>query len=110
MSLLDRRTHSVSVQNMKSVAGPHGSTWVVDGSPETVWGSFQPLSAAESADFDGTVTFTQRRFICRDWPGDNHSVVTASDGVYDTVGDPQWLNMSPATRHWEVVLKRRGVA
>jgi hypothetical protein len=30
--------------------------------------------------------------------------------VYDTVGDPQWLNMSPATRHWEVVLKRRGVA
>lgn len=120
MSLLDSRTHIAVVQNRVQVPGPHGSTLTNDGAPATVHGSLQPLSAAESADFDGSVAFTQKRFITRTWPGNMFSEVTVSRaprtefeqptpvGVFDCVGDPQHYDASPVTDHWEIVLKRQG--
>jgi len=119
VSLLDSRKFVAVVQNRKQQPGAHGVTLVNDGAPVTVYGSLQPLSAAESADFDGTVAFTQKRFICRKWPGNSFSQVTVTrlakefvapepEGVYDCVGDPQHYGMSPATDHWEIVLKRQG--
>jgi hypothetical protein len=108
MGLLDRGPHVVTVQNRTLQQTAHGTGLIDDGEPVAVRGSLQPLSAAESAQFDGTIALTQKRFICRTWPGDANSVVTDADGnLYDCVGDPQHFAMSPATDHFEVVLKRR---
>ncbi|WP_378144812.1 hypothetical protein ACFJGV_15145 [Cnuibacter sp. UC19_7] len=107
MSLLDQPPHTVTVQNRVRTRGAHGETLTPSGAPVPAYGSLQPLSATESALFDGTVALTQKRFICRDWPGNADSEVTAADGVYDCVGDPQHRTMSPRTAHWEITLKRR---
>lgn len=108
MSILDRGNTTVTVQPRVVTDGAHGATLTPDGDPVQVAGALQPLSAAESAQFDGTVTFTRYRFICRTWPGDANALVTDQSGRrYDCVGDPQHYSMSRATAHWEVVLNRR---
>lgn len=111
MSLLDNPPHTVTVQNRTITQNAHGATLEPDGAPVVVECAFQPMSASESNDFDGAVTFEQKRVIARDWPGNATSEVMGPDGhTYDTVGDPQHYNMSPATAHWEVVLQRQGNA
>lgn len=106
MSLLDRAPHTVTVQRrVIDRTDVHGVTYKPSGEPVQVRGSLQPLSATES-NVDGITALTRMRFICRDWPGDIHSLVTAPDGSFEPEGEPQFYNMSPGTRHWEIVLRR----
>lgn len=106
MSLLDRAPHTVTVQRrIIDRTDVHGVTYQPDGAPVDVRGSLQPLSATET-NVDGIAALTRMRFICRDWPGDIHSKITADGVTFEPEGQPQFYNMSAATRHWEVVLRR----
>lgn len=106
MSLLDRAPHTVTVQaRTLDRTNVHGKSYTPVGNPVTVPGSLQPLSATET-NVDGLSALTRMRFICRDWPGDIHSQVTANGSTFEPEGQPQLYNMSPATRHWEIVLRR----
>lgn len=106
MSLLDRAPHTVTVQpRVIDRSNVHGVTYKPSGSPVQVRGSLQPLSATET-NVDGIAALTRMRFICRDWPGDIHSQVTTDTGTFEPEGEPQFYNMSAATRHWEIELRR----
>lgn len=107
MSLLDRGPHQLSVQQRQiDRSSPHGLKYTPIGSPVVVRGAFQPVSASES-NVDGLVALTQRRWISRTWPGDIHSIATATDGsTWKVVGDPQHYAMSPGTDHYEILLQK----
>lgn len=107
MSVLDHPPHRVDVQLR---TGPsqdkRGNTVRVStGAPVTVPCSCQPLSATEIDSF-GLRTETVRKIICRSWPGDINSQVLWDGHEWDTVADPEHFSMSPATDHWELLIKK----
>ncbi len=102
-----RYLETLTVQPRKQQTGSANQVeWVDDGDPVTVAGNAHPLDQAEIVNF-GDVGQDLRRWFCRSWPGDMHSVLTFE-------GDP-WEQAEPAarhkigrgTRHVEVVIRRR---
>jgi hypothetical protein len=107
MSLLTAPRHTLVVQNRKKVPGSIGQNeFVNDGSPITVRGNKHPLSADEIVSF-GVRDFVSTAFHCLSWPGNPDCIVTLDGVDWDQVGEAQLYDMSPATRHFEVVLRKR---
>jgi len=99
----------VTVQNRVASPDSRGQTIYSNvGDPIDVLCSCQPLSASES-NFEGLQALTKRFIVSRTWPGDILSTVIWDGFDWDVVGDPQFLNMSLATQHWEIVIEKRGV-
>lgn len=104
MSAFDQ--HRVSVQLRKPKKTSYGTTLVNDGDPISgVPCTVRFLSTSEVTS-EGLVLFTYGRLIAREWPGDEHSLVTFQGRDYDTKGEPLTFDGSPATAHVEVSLVR----
>lgn len=109
MSLLDTGPHTVLVQQRVASENSRGQTVYTNvGDATPVRCSVQPLSASESG-FGGLQAVTKRFIVSRTWPGDILSSITFDGYDWDTVGDPQHLDMSPATDHWEIIIEKRGL-
>jgi hypothetical protein len=107
LSLLTAPRHKALVQNKKTVPGSIGQDELVDdGAPIEVRGNKHPLSSDEIVSF-GLRDFVSTSFHCLTWPGNPLCVVTLDGVEWDQVGEAQLYDMSPSTRHFEVVLRKR---
>ncbi|WP_243063189.1 hypothetical protein [Humibacter sp. RRB41] len=107
MSLLTAPRHVVTVQNRQQVEGSIGQNELVnDGAPVKVRGNKHPLSSDEIVSF-GLRDFVTMSFHSLSWPGSPLCVVTFDGAEWDQVGEAQLYDMSPSTRHFEVILRKR---
>ena len=107
MSLLTAPRHTLVVQNRKRVPGSIGQDELAnDGDPITVRGNKHPVSTDEIVSF-GLRDFVTTAFHCLAWPGNPLCVVTMDGAEWDQVGEAQLYDMSPGTRHYEVILRKR---
>ncbi len=95
------------MQKRKKLAGSIGQDELVnEGDPILVRGNRHPLSSDEIVSF-GLRDFVTTSFHCLSWPGDPLCIVTLDGDEWDQVGEAQLYDMSPTTRHYEVVLRKR---
>lgn len=111
MSLLDNPPHTWTVQPRKKTTDAAGSfgVLVADGPPVTIRGAAQPVrewSAAEEIPVHGIQMLSLLRFIARNWVGDTNALITFRGYHWEVVGDPEHMNMSPTTAHWEITARR----
>lgn len=107
MSLLTAPRHRVTVQGYTKQAGTAGSVYAPHGDPVVVPANVHPLSTTELTNL-GLQASDTRRVHARIWPGDMHSRVTFQGAEWDQVAPAQLYDMSPATTHYEVIIRRRG--
>ena len=108
MSLLTNPRHSLVVQRREPGAKDSlGNPKLVDdGDPVEVGANVHPLRADEIL-ARGLQESIARRVVARAWPGDIYSLIYF-DG-YEWEQEPAELfDQSRSTRHFEVVIKRRG--
>ena len=105
MSMFARPPHVVTVQARHPVTTAHGTAFEHVGKPVDVPCTVRAVSAAET-NVDGLTALTMRRIVARDWPGDIYSLVTWGGDTWQQQGDAQLFDGSPATRHWEVFLRK----
>lgn len=108
MSLLTRPKHSLTVQLYEEVAGSVGQKeFQPVGAEIPVRGNKHPLTAQETEDY-GLQNFTTTNWHSTSWPGDQHSRVTLEGAEWDQIGEAKLFDMSERTRHYEVILRKRG--
>lgn len=111
MSLLDRPPHKVEVQLMEAGSNDRGMPHDVPVGERIVVGCMvQPVrewATAEEHSQYGLQLLDLRRLFARTWPGDHRSLIYYEGIEYETVGDVQEHHVSPRTRHFAVVLRRR---
>lgn len=111
MSIRRNPPHMVEVQPMESRKSPRGVPEDVPvGEPVIVPCSVQPVrewSTAEENRQYGLQLLDLRRVFATNWPGDHRSLIYFEGDEYETVGDPQHLNMSRRTAHWAITVRRR---
>lgn len=112
MSLLDRNPHTVTVQPRKKEQVDRGGHILVpDGDPVEIRCAVQPVrewSTAEEIEVRGLQMLVLQRIMSRKWVGDTNAIVSWDGFKWEIVGDPQFFNMSPSTRHWEITIRRVG--
>lgn len=108
MSLLTNPKHKLTVQPYQETPGSIGQeTYEPVGAPIPVRGNKHPLTAQETED-NGLQNFTTTNFHCLSWPGDQHCRVTLDGAEWDQIGEAKLFDMSTRTRHYEVILRKRG--
>lgn len=107
MSLLDHGPDAVQVYaEVTGVDGDNNPVRVPAGSPVTVYGRMQPVSAGENA-ADGRQVATVYRFVTRSFPPGSGTRVSWDGRDWDVVGEPQRSGGSTATQHVAVTLVAR---
>lgn len=102
-----RYRHRVTVQPFAEVTGSAGQTeWTPTGRPVTVSCNIHPLSTDEVEAW-GERSRDMRTLFCRTWPGNQHSPIVWEGTVWDQVADAQTYGMGVATRHVEVLIRKR---
>jgi hypothetical protein len=111
--LLDNAPHIVEVQNRRVDRDVRGNrVYVPVGARQPVPCAVQPVrewSTAEETYGAGIQLMSLLRVFSRNWPGNTDSLIYFNGIEYESVGDPQLMNMSRRTRHWEITIKRIGV-
>lgn len=102
-----RRAHTAVVQRRVKTAGSAGQAeYVNDGDPVTVRGNRHPLTQEEIRLWGDSARVTEK-FFCNSWPGDMFSVITIDGDPWDQVAPAERHGLGQATRHDEVVLRKR---
>lgn len=108
MSLLTRPKHKLTVQLYVKSPGSIGQdTYTPSGLPIPVEGNKHPLTAQE-IEVNGLQNFTTTNWHTTSWPGDQHCRVTLDGAEWDQIGEAKLFDMSARTRHYEVILRKRG--
>lgn len=102
-----RYRDSLVVQKRKKAPGSAGQRELVnDGSPVTVVGNMHPLDTSE-IEFYGTRASDTRKWFCKSWPGDMFSEITYDGAKWDQVDPEKVHKLGQATRHIEVIVRKR---
>lgn len=115
-SIRKRGPHTVIVQPRRTERNGRGTTsYVLDGPAVYVKRcsvqSVREWATAEEIYADGLKLLSMRRLFSITWPGDVNALVyfrpSENDawGEFETVGDPQLMDMSRRTKHWVTTLK-----
>lgn len=113
-SIRGRGKHSVIVQNRKTTRVSGLVQYVNDGPPILIprcsVQSVREWASAEEVYANGLQLLSMRRVFSREWPGSVNSLVYFDGGEYETVGDPQKMDVSRRTSHWVTTIKWLGDA
>jgi hypothetical protein len=102
-----RRAHTAIVQNRTKGTGSAGQAEYVNaGAPITVRGNRHPLTQEEIRLWGDSAKVTEK-FFCNSWPGDMFSEITIDGEPWDQVAPVERHGLGQATRHDEVVLRKR---
>lgn len=113
MGLLDRARHVGEVQLRANVRDVRGTkSWQNVGDRITVRCAVQPVrewSTSEEQFEAGIQMLSLRRVFARTWPGNIDSHFFHNGLAFETVGDPQFHEMSRRTKHWVTTVRLIGV-
>lgn len=111
-SIRGRGPHSVIIQPRRVERTAGMSSYVDDGPPIQInhcsVQSVREWATAEEIYASGLQLLSMRRVFAREWPGDVNSLVYFDGGEFETVGDPQRMDVSRRTFHWVVTIKWLG--
>ena len=95
------------VQRKKRKDGSAGQRELEDdGTPVKVRGNKHPLSQEELRLW-GDSKLETIKYFCASWPGDIYSAITIDGEPWDQVAPAEVHGLGQATRHVEVVLRKR---